>query len=68
MKTAILANGTLSIAPESDLEAFALDRWSKENITGDWYDVRCQRPKIILDLSEYAARMGVFVMVGGFKA
>jgi hypothetical protein len=68
MKTTILADGTLSIAPESDIEAFALNCWSKENITGDWYDVRCHRPKIILDLSAYAERMGLFVSVGGLKA
>jgi hypothetical protein len=68
MKTTILADGTLSVTPESDLEAFALDCWARANITGDWYDVRNNRPKIILDLSDYAERMGLFVYVGGHKA
>lgn len=61
MKTTILADGTLSVAPESDLEAFALNCWSRENINGNWYDARCQPPKIIIDLSGYPDAIGVFV-------
>jgi hypothetical protein len=67
MKTTILADGTLSIAPESDLEAYALGRWSRENITNDWYCATRvpPAPKLIIDCSEYAASMGLFVTVEG---
>ena len=66
MKTTILADGTLNITPESDLEAYALDRWSRENITCDWYCATRvpAAPKIILDMSKYADAMGVFVKMG----
>ncbi|SOE85670.1 hypothetical protein SAMN05446935_6144 [Burkholderia sp. YR290] len=69
MKTTILADGTLSITPESDLEAYALDRWSRENITSDWYCATRvpPAPKLILDCSEYADRMGLFVTAGELK-
>lgn len=64
MKTTILADGTLSVTPESDLEAYALSRWSTENIRGGWCDVRASAPpKIIIDMSEYAAAVGLFVAV-----
>jgi hypothetical protein len=70
MKATILADGTLSIAPESGLEAYALDRWANENITSDWYCVTRvpPAPKLILDCSEYADRMDLFVTVGDMKA
>lgn len=70
MKSTILADGTLSIAPESDLEAYALNRWAQENITSDWYAAGRvpPAPKIILDCSEYAERMGLFVVVGEQKS
>jgi hypothetical protein len=63
VKTTILANGTLSITPETDIEAYALSRWSSENITADWYDARLPQLKIVLDLSAYADQMaaGMFV-------
>lgn len=61
MKTTIRADGTLTIVPESEFEAFALNCWGKQNITTDWYDVRCQRPKIIIDLSEYAHLLDVAI-------
>ncbi|OTP79464.1 hypothetical protein [Caballeronia sordidicola] len=64
MKTTILADGTLSVTPETDLEAYALSRWSTENIRADWYDARISAPpKIILDMSEYAAAVGLFLVV-----
>ena len=63
MKATIRADGTLSVTPESDLEAYALSRWSTENIRSDWYDVRYSAPpKIILDMSDYAAAIGFFVV------
>lgn len=61
MKTTIRADGTLVIAPETEFEAYALNCWGKENITVDWYDVRCERPKITIDLSEYAHLLDVAV-------
>lgn len=69
MKTTILAGGTLSITPESDLEAFALNCWSRENITPDWYSATSPKaPKIIIDMSDYAERMGMFLTIGGHGA
>jgi hypothetical protein len=65
MKTTITADGTLSISPESEFEAYALNCWGKENITQDWYDARRTQMKIIIDLSEYAEKLGVFVAAGG---
>lgn len=64
MKTTILADGTLSITPESDLEAYALNQWGRMNLTGrpipsDGNPL----PKMILDCSEYAGRLGIFVNV-----
>lgn len=65
MKTTILADGTLSIAPESELEAFALNCWAEKNITSDWFNVtRPAPPKIIIDLSGYAEKLNLFVMAG----
>ncbi|AIO24935.1 hypothetical protein [Burkholderia cepacia] len=64
MKTTILADGTLSISPESDLEAYALNQWGIANL--DWSRVPAggqPLPKMILDCSEYAGRLGVFVKI-----
>lgn len=70
MKATILADGTLSIAPESGLEAYALDRWAKENIASDFYCATRvpAAPKIQLDFNGYVAQMGVFATAGGWKA
>lgn len=60
MKTTIRADGTLVVAPESGLEAFALSRWSKENIRSDWYDVRMiPPPNIVVDLSDFPVAVGM---------
>ncbi|RQV20649.1 hypothetical protein DF039_12495 [Burkholderia cenocepacia] len=67
MKTTILADGTLSISPESDLEAYALNQWGIANL--DWSRVPANGtplPKMILDCSEYAGRLGVFVKINNF--
>jgi hypothetical protein len=62
VKTTILADGTLSVSPESELEAFALNCWAKENITADWYAANRHAPiKIIVDMSGYAGRLGCFM-------
>lgn len=64
MKTTILADGTLSITPESDLDAYALNQWSIANL--DWSRVPANGtplPKMILDCSEYAGRLGVVVKI-----
>ncbi|WP_321944690.1 hypothetical protein [Burkholderia cenocepacia] len=64
MKTTILADGTLSITPETDLEAYALNQWGTANL--DWSRVSANEtplPKMILDCSEYAGRLGVFVKI-----
>ncbi|MBN3851989.1 hypothetical protein G3N59_01225 [Paraburkholderia sp. Ac-20340] len=44
MKTKIRPDGTLLIAAETELEQYALDQWSKENIRYD--DVRAPHPRI----------------------
>ena len=54
MKGTILADGTLQISPESELEAYALGQWSRANF-GDWFNVRAPYVKIIVDLSGYPA-------------
>nr|DAH88000.1 MAG TPA: hypothetical protein [Caudoviricetes sp.] len=64
MKTTILADGTLSISPEFDLEAYALNQWGVANL--DWSRVPANGqplPKMILDCNEYAARLGIFVKI-----
>jgi hypothetical protein len=54
VKATVRADGTLIVAPESGLEAYALSRWSKENIRSDWYDVRMSPPpNIVVDLSDF---------------
>jgi hypothetical protein len=66
VKTTILADGTLSIAPESGLEAFALNCWAEKNITSDWFNAArpAGPPKIIIDFSGYAEKLGLFAMAG----
>lgn len=36
MKTSIHADGTLVVQAETHLEAFALRKWSDEELSGDW--------------------------------
>lgn len=52
MKGTILADGTLQISPESELEAYALGQWSRANF-GDWFNACEPCVKIIVNLSEY---------------
>ncbi|WP_321810093.1 hypothetical protein [Burkholderia sp. BCC1985] len=52
MKATILADGTLHISPESDLDAYALGQWSRVNLA-DWFNVAQPSVKIIVDLSGY---------------
>ncbi|WP_186200643.1 hypothetical protein [Burkholderia gladioli] len=64
MKTTILADGTLSITPESDLEAYALNQWGQVNLDLSKIPANGQPlPNMILDCSEYAGRLGIFVKV-----
>ncbi|KPD17252.1 hypothetical protein ADM96_20285 [Burkholderia sp. ST111] len=65
MRAIINADGTLRVAPESDLEAFALNCWFEKNVPIDWYDVTRvpPAPKIIIDLSGFADSIGIFVSV-----
>ena len=52
MKTTILADGTLSIQPESELEAYALGKWCERNL--DWRAAtQPAPPQMIVDCSEY---------------
>ncbi|MDN7544803.1 hypothetical protein [Burkholderia cenocepacia] len=52
MKATILSDGTLSVSPESELEAYALGRWSQQNI-GDWFNAAARPMAIIIDFSAY---------------
>ncbi|VWC78756.1 hypothetical protein BLA17378_03767 [Burkholderia aenigmatica] len=52
MKATILAGGTLSVSPESDLEAYALAQWSRQNI-GDWFNAASRPMAIMVDCSAY---------------
>ncbi|WP_186191039.1 hypothetical protein [Burkholderia gladioli] len=64
MKTTILADGTLSITPESDLEAYALNQWGQVNLDFSKIPANGQPlPNMILDCSEYVGRLGIFVKV-----
>ncbi|HDR9227825.1 TPA: hypothetical protein QDB19_004075 [Burkholderia vietnamiensis] len=66
MKTTILVDGMLTITPESDLEAYALNQWGIANL--DWSRVPANGtplPKMILDCSEYAGRLGLFLKAQG---
>lgn len=65
MKTTIMADGTLYIEPEGDLEAYARGKWSKENIH-DWFAATKPNLKIIIDLEAYPAALGVLT-VGGLS-
>lgn len=56
MKATILADGTLQISPESDLEAYALGQWSRANF-GDWFNACEPHVKIIVDMSGYPAAL-----------
>ena len=57
MKTTILADGTLRIAPESELEAYALDQWCRSNL--DYLRVDVHMPKIIVVFTEFPAALRV---------
>jgi hypothetical protein len=64
VKAIIRADGTLIVAPESGLEAYALSRWSKENIRSDRYDVRMSPPpNIVVDLSDFPVAAGMSIPV-----
>ncbi|UEP42739.1 hypothetical protein [Burkholderia sp. B21-005] len=68
MKTTILADGTLSITPESDLEAYALNQWGRANLDYSRVPPTCEPlPKMILELNEYAERLGLFVAAPGIR-
>ncbi|PRZ56594.1 hypothetical protein BX589_101244 [Paraburkholderia fungorum] len=59
MKATIRADGMLVVQPESDLDAYALSRWSAENLKIDWYDAgRVRGHPIIVDLSGYNVLIG----------
>ncbi|WP_241331184.1 hypothetical protein [Burkholderia cenocepacia] len=52
MKATILSDGTLSVSPESELDAYALGQWSRQNI-GDWFNAAARPMAIIIDCSAY---------------
>ncbi|SIT43707.1 hypothetical protein BN2476_350249 [Paraburkholderia piptadeniae] len=55
MKATILADGTLHVAPESDVEAYALDQWCRVNI--DYRRADVHAPKICVDFNDYPGAM-----------
>jgi hypothetical protein len=64
MKATIRSDGMLMVAPESDLEAYALSRWSSENLSGNWFDVRRGGFPVIVDLSDFPQSAAVFACGG----
>jgi hypothetical protein len=61
MKTTILANGTLTVTPESEFEAYALNQWGQANL--NWQSLEAYTPKMISDCSDYAEKLGLFVEI-----
>lgn len=55
MKATILADGTLSVAPESEFEAYALDQWCRANL--DFRLAAAQIPKICVDFTGFPGAM-----------
>ncbi|CAG9194113.1 conserved hypothetical protein [Paraburkholderia caribensis] len=55
MKATIRVDGFLQITAETDLEAYALQHWARENIGDDWFAVAAVRPhaKILIDWSAW---------------
>jgi len=52
VKTTIRADGTLHVTPETELEAYALNQWSKANF-GSGFEMRIPEIKIFVDMSSY---------------
>jgi hypothetical protein len=68
MKATISADGTLTVRPETELEAFALAQWSNLNMSDWWTDVRVTRPRLMTDCSEYLGAFLPIQLVPGFAA
>lgn len=60
MKATITADGALVVRPESELEAYALARWSESNFR-DWANVLVTPPKLTTDCSDYPGAFGAIV-------
>lgn len=52
MKATITADGTLIVRPESEIEAYALARWSEVNFP-DWSNALASHPRLMTDCSEF---------------
>lgn len=51
MKATIRADGFLVVQPETDLEAYALKHWARENLNVGWYKADAlTHAKVIIDL------------------
>ncbi|WP_369072881.1 hypothetical protein [Burkholderia gladioli] len=58
MKTTILADGTLCLRPETELEAYALNQWARSNLAcGPIPPDGRPKPNIIIDCSEYVGML-----------
>jgi hypothetical protein len=57
MKATITAAGELIVKPETELEAYALGRWSATNMT-DWYmGGAASLPKLMINCEEWPAAL-----------
>lgn len=65
MKATIKANGMLVVVPETELEAYALGRWSAANMP-DWFDCSAKpTPKFMLDCDEFPGAFDPVVLSSG---
>lgn len=62
MKAHIAADGTMVITAETELEAYALGRWSLESQLD--LDRNFWRPKLLTDCSKYPEAMQLILLPG----
>jgi hypothetical protein len=61
VKATITADGTLVVRPKSEIEAYALARWSEANFS-DWFNALASRPRLMTDCSEFSGALSpIFV-------
>ncbi|MBB2981768.1 hypothetical protein [Paraburkholderia tropica] len=62
MKATIKADGTLVVMPETEIEAYALGRWSATNMT-DWFTGNAKAlPKFMLNCEQFPGALDPVVL------
>jgi hypothetical protein len=56
MKTELCADGTIVITPESGIEAYALDKWCRDEFAAI---PSSYRPKLVVDFSGYPSAIKI---------